>query len=56
MNGKYGGGGFPFTPAALMNDGLFDVCFKQDNQIKTLDLIKIYTDVMSNCGTHVYDP
>ena len=25
MNGKYGGGGMPFAPLALLNDGLLDV-------------------------------
>jgi hypothetical protein len=27
MNGKHGGGGMPFTPAAFFNDGMFDVTY-----------------------------
>jgi diacylglycerol kinase family enzyme len=27
MNGRFAGGGMPFSPACLMNDGLLDVAF-----------------------------
>lgn len=26
-NGKYSGGGMPFVPGAIMNDGLLDVAY-----------------------------
>ncbi len=37
-NGRYGGGGMPITPAAIMNDGLFDIALYNDN----LQVTKFY--------------
>lgn len=53
-NGRYGGGGMPITPAAIMNDGLFDIALYNDN-LQVTKFHSLISKVIVEQGTHVYD-
>lgn len=55
MNGRFGGGGLPMTPACLMNDSLLDISFY--NQVITgLKIFGIINTLKTNHGLHAYAP
>ena len=54
MNGKYGGGGMPFAPAAFMNDGLFDVTFYKQPTLTASGFIGVFNSVTLKSGMHAY--
>ena len=55
MNGRNGGGGMPFTPAALMNDGLLDIAFYND-VLQAHKIPSIMNNLLLKYGTHAYQP
>lgn len=55
MNGKYGGGGMPLTPACLMNDGLMDIIWYNDI-LQAHKFVPFLNKMLINQGLHVYDP
>lgn len=55
MNGRFAGGGMPFSPACLMNDGLLDVAF-YNQHIKGHQIMGILYDMKAKNGINAYDP
>jgi len=53
-NGRYCGGGIPLTPAAIMNDGLFDIGLYNDT-LQVPKFPSVISKVIIEQGTHVYD-
>ena len=55
-NGKYAGGGMPFTPASLMNDGFMDIAINRLDSVNTPKLLELLYQVIVRHGQHVYQP
>ena len=52
-NGKYAGGGMPFTPASFMNDGVMDIAIYRQFA-STPRLAELLYKVIGKHGQHVY--
>jgi len=55
MNGRFAGGGMPFSPASMMNDGLLDVAL-YTKIIKGSQIVGILYDLKAKNGMNAYDP
>lgn len=54
-NGRFGGGRIPFTPAALLNDGLFDLLILR-GQAGVKEVASFVKSAVVQGGHHVYKP
>jgi diacylglycerol kinase family enzyme len=54
MNGKCGGTHIPFTPTAMMNDGLLDILLMQGTFAHLLDGVKTLSEAKDYHGLHLY--
>ena len=53
-NGRYGGGHLPFTPGAIMNDGLLDMCYF-DKPCGVAKVLQLVNQMKMSKGTFIYD-
>ena len=54
-NGRFGGGRIPFTPAALLNDGLFDLLILR-GKAGFKEVASFVKNAVVQGGHHVYKP
>lgn len=54
MNGRFAGGGMPFSPACLMNDGLLDVAF-YNQTITGTGIFSLLHQMKAGNGVNAYD-
>lgn len=54
MNGKSGGTHIPFTPMAMMNDGLLDMLFMKGHFNNPYDGVKMMNSAKDYYGLHAY--
>jgi diacylglycerol kinase family enzyme len=55
MNGRYAGGGMPFTPACLFNDSLLDIAY-YNTEVTGFSFLTILNQMKSSGGCHAYEP
>ena len=54
MNGKCGGTHIPFTPMAMMNDGLLDILFMEGHFSHLFSGLSMLRNAKDYQGLHVY--
>ena len=53
MNGRYGGGRVPISPAAILNDGLLDVSM-QHGPAGTREMLRFVKYCITQRGAHIF--